>query len=141
MSAQRLLLLCHHGGWDRLYQAASCAATAAATGWQVDVVFYFGALEKLMGGRLDEFTLEPRDPAREAVLRERADEVGTRGPQRLFEVARATGLTKLFACSASLALLDAQAGDPERATEVVDAVVGWPTTVSLLAAADRVLYL
>lgn len=137
MSAKRIVLLCHHGGWDRLYQAGSCAATAASMGWRVDVVFYFGALEKLLDGRLDEISLEPRDAERERILSERTDEWGTHGPASLFAAARAAGATQVLACSASLALLDPDAG---AAADLVDEVIGWPTTVALMGAADQVLY-
>ena len=133
-----LLLLCHGGGWDRLHQAASCAATAAASGWRVDLVFYHGALEKLVEGRLDEWSLEPRDPERERRLEDRADEHGTTGPAALLTAARSAGEVRLLACSASCALIGREAQD---VAEHVDEVIGWPTTVALMERADRVLYL
>ena len=141
MNAERLLLLCHHGGWDHLYQAGSCAATAAALGWRVDVVFYFGALDKLITGRLDEVSLEPRDATRERELAARIDELGTRGPASLFATAREAGSTQFLACSASLALLGHEPSAAHALGSGVDEVIGWPTTLSLLSAADRVLYL
>lgn len=137
MSPKRLLLLCHDGGWERLYQAGSCAATAASMGWRVDVVFYFGALRKLVDGELESFTLEPRDREREERLRDRAEEIGTRGPAALFSAARRGPDTHLLACSASLGLLGLQ---PESVLAHVDEVVGWPTTVALMGSADQVLY-
>jgi peroxiredoxin family protein len=133
-----LVLLCHAGGWDRLYQAFSAAATAAAAGRRVDLVFFFGALDKLMSGTLDEITLEPRDASAEATLAARIEAAGTRPPSALLEAARRGKTVRLFACSASLALTG---HTPEQARRVVDEVVGWPTILRLVDAGARVLYL
>ncbi len=137
--SKRLLLLCHDGGWDRLYQAASAAATAASTGWRVDLVFYFDALEKLLDGRLDEFTLSAGDASKARRLEEAADELGTRSPSRLLRAARAGGNARVLACSASLGLLGRDAAEVDPG--IVDEVVGWPTTIALIGAADSTLYL
>lgn len=133
-----LVLLCHAGGWDRLYQAASAAASAASVGRRVDMVFFFGALEKLLAGTLDEVTLEPVDLDAQRQLTERIAEQGTRPVSSLLEAARGTGLVRVFACSASLALVGRS---PEEAAPKVDEIVGWPTIVRLLDAAAHVLYL
>ena len=133
--AKRLLLLCHDGGWDRLHQAASAAATAASSGWRVDLVFYHEALEKLLDGRLD----EAPEGGRLAEVVDRADERGVVGPAALFDAARRTGRCRVLACSASLGMIgcDPADVDPER----VDEIVGWPTTIALLERADHALYL
>jgi len=134
--AKRLLLLCHDGGWDRLHQAASAAATAASTGWTVDVVFFYEALERLLDGTLDEARA---GDASERVLVDRAEERGVRPPSMVFAAARSTGRCRFMACSASLGLLDR---DPtEVDPETIDEVVGWPTTVALLERSDHALYL
>lgn len=137
--SKRLLLLCHDGGWDRLYQAASAAATAASSGWRVDLVFYFDALEKLLDGRLDEFTLSSGDVSKARRLEETADELGTRSPSQLLRVARAGGNARVLACSASLGLLGRDPAEVDPG--IVDEVVGWPTTIALIGAADSTLYL
>jgi peroxiredoxin family protein len=136
--ANALLLLCHTGSWDRLYQAVSAAASAASVGDTVTLVFYFSALEKLTLGRLDEVTLEPQDPAREARLRQRIDEIGTPALDTMLDAARRTGRVRLLACSASVALMGLAQDDVRRA---VDEIVGWPTVLSLMAGARHVLYL
>lgn len=133
--AKRLLLLCHDGGWDRLYQAASAAATATSTGWQVDVVFYFDALRRLLDGTLD----EAGDDARLGALVDAADERGVQPPSALFEAARATGSCRFLACSASLGLIGRDPTDVDAAS--IDEVIGWPTTLALLEQSDRALYL
>ena len=136
---KRLLLLCHDGGWDRLYQAASAAATAASTGWRVDLVFYFDALEKLLDGRLDDFELTSGDASKARRLEETADELGTRAPSRLLRAARSSGSARVLACSASLALIGRDPAEIDGS--IVDEVIGWPTTIALIGAADSTLYL
>jgi peroxiredoxin family protein len=134
---RRLVILCHDGGWERLYQAASCAVTATSSGWRVEAVFYFAALEKLLSGRLDEVTFDPPQPERGQRLADRIDEIDTHGPASLFAAARATGNLGLYACSASCALLDR---DPAAALQEVDQVVGWPTVMGWLERSEHALY-
>ncbi len=133
-----LLVLCHDPGWDRLYQACSAAATAAAAGREVVLVFYFQALAKLVEGRLDEFSLHPRDPEAEARLEERVLEIGTRPPSALLEAARETGRVKLLACSASVHLVGLE---NEEVRRHVDEIIGWPTVMNLMGPSAQVLYL
>ena len=133
-----LLLLCHSGGWDRLHQAASCAAAAAAAGWSVDLVFYHGALRKLLTDSLDELTFEPRDPAAERELAARVEELSTPTPSSLLESAGQMAAVRWMACSASCALLGFEV---QQAESRVDAVVGWPTVFGLMQRSRQVLYL
>ena len=133
-----LLLLCHDPGWDRLYQAFSAAATAAVSGREVVIVFYFGALEKLVDGHLDEFSLHPRDEQAEELLEERVVETGVSSPRSLLDAACATGRVKLLACSASVNLAGLE---NEEVRTVVDEIVGWPTVIELMGHCSHVLYL
>ena len=138
-STRHLLLLVHDGSWDRLYQATSAAATAASTGWRVDLVFYFGALRKLLDGRLDDFDFEQTASGVHDALGERAAELGTRPPSGLLAAARGAGSCRVMACSASLGLLGVDPVEVDPA--VVDEIIGWPTTLDLVARADHTLYL
>ena len=133
-----LLVLCHDGGWDHLYQAASCAGSAAAAGRRCDLVFFFWALERLAADRLDEIELQPRDAEREALLAAQSQEVGTRSVSSMLNAARKTGLVRLFACSASANLVGA---DVDVVAERVDEIIGWPTVLRLSERAAHVLYL
>ena len=129
--SQRLLLLLHDGSWDRIFQAASCAATASSTGWTVDVVLYFEALRKWLDGRVDEVSGG-------AVSVEAVEERISRPPSALFDFARGQGNTRMLACTASLGLLGI---DPDEAAGRVDELVGWPTVTALMERAQHVLYL
>ena len=133
-----LLLLCHSGGWDRLYQALSAATAAATAGGEATVVFFFGALNRLASGRLDAVELEPRQAEAESALAARIDEVGVPELSQLLAAGRRTGRLRLLACSASTALMGLE---KDRVAEVVDEIVGWPTVVLLMRESDQVLYL
>jgi peroxiredoxin family protein len=138
--SRRLLVLCHHGDFEHWLQATSAAAAAASAGWRVDLVFYFDALARLLGDDLDQVDSAPRrwsaDPAR------RVEDCEVMPPSALLAAARSAGSTRVFACSASLRLLEgADEAKEGRAAERVDEVVGWPTVLELIWAADRTLYL
>jgi peroxiredoxin family protein len=131
-----LLLLCHSGGWDRLYQALSAALAATGTGREVTLVLYFQALERILDEDVDAVRLSPRDPEAEDRLQEAVDRLGTPDLSEMLRRVRAGGRCRVLACSASVALT----GRAEAAS-VVDAVVGWPTVLQLLDGCGQALYL
>jgi len=132
-----LLLLCHSGRWDRLYQAFAAAASASAVGQEVVLVFYFQALSKLVEHRLDEFS-PPAADAEESELAERAFDAGTTPPSELLAQARESDRTRVLACSASVKLEGLEQSEVAR---LVDEIVGWPTVTSLMSRASNVLYI
>ncbi len=102
MAGRHVVVFLSHADENALRLAGSCALAAAAAGDRVDV-YLFG-------------------PAVRAVVEARGglpDEPGV----RLHE-ARAAGVCRLVACSASLVEEKVPLADAERA---LDAVVGWPT--------------
>jgi peroxiredoxin family protein len=137
-SPSRLLLLCHSGGWDRLYQAVSAAAAAASLDREVDMVFFFGALDRLLRGELDEVRLPGEGAEAAATLERRIEETGTRPISAMLADARASGRVRIFACSASTALTGHV---PEEAITCVDEVIGWPTVIRLMEGAAPILYI
>lgn len=132
-----LLLLCHSGRWDRLYQAFAAAASASAVGQEVILVFYFQALAKLVERRLDEFP-SPQAASEGARLGERAYETGTTPPSELLAQARRSAKTRVLACSASVKL---EGLEQSEVAKLVDEIVGWPTVTSLMSRASHVLYI
>lgn len=91
------------------------AASATSLGIAVTLVWFDLALEALVTGALGET----------------ADESTAAS---LLASARATGLLRSLACSASAVN---RAGGVAAAREAVDDVVGWPTVISLLRGANR----
>lgn len=136
-AAPLLVLLCHSGAWDRLYQAFSAAASASAVRQEVVLVFFFQALRKLVEQRLDEVS-GPLEGPWYAELEERAREAGTTPPSELLALARKSERTRVLACSASVKLTGSQ---HQRVAELVDEIVGWPTVTSIMSRATQVLYI
>ena len=135
---QALVLLCHSGEWDRLYQAFSAAAAAAAAGRPVTLVLYFGALQRVAANALDDAGSTPEASAQERAWAVRAQEVGTPDLSALLRAGRETGRVRVLACSASVAL---GGHDFQSLEGKVDEVVGWPTVLRIMDQARHVLYL
>lgn len=110
------VLLLRSGEPGVLDEAAAMTAAAVSLGLAVTLVWLDGALEALVSGRFDAD----------------ADEDGSAGP--LLREARETGRVRYLACSA--AAVRAKPG-LERVREKVDQIVGWPTAVSLVRAAEK----
>lgn len=115
------VLLLQRGAPDVMYEAAAMTAAAVSLGLDVTLLWFDGALDALAGGLL-----------------EGQDDVVTPGTAgaagRLLEEARRSGRVRFLACSASMV------GSPSGAPAVrakVDDVVGWPTAISLIRAAER----
>jgi peroxiredoxin family protein len=101
MPERRTVIFVSHADDDALRLAGSCAMTAASMGDRVDV-FLFG-------------------PALSALVEAKSSE---EGEATLLLEARSAGSCRLLGCSASLV---AEKVDPEEASQVLDAVIGWPT--------------
>lgn len=134
MARTRLLLLCERGGFAPLHQAVSAAGAALAAGARCDLVLFHAALARFLAGEVDdvEDDLPGAAQYREALASGRVRPVGA-----ALAGARSGGLG-LYACSASVALLGSE---PAAVLDAVDEVVGWPTVLAWMSAADRVLYL
>lgn len=110
------VLLLQRGSEDVLYEATAMTAAAVSLGIDVTLVWFDAALEALVSGRLAESEAEPASPGR--LLRE----------------ARETGRVRSLACSASMVNVKIPLG---QIREKADDVVGWPTVISLIRAAER----
>ncbi len=110
------VLLLQRGSDDALYQAMAMTASAVSLGLEVTLIWFDSALEALASGRLAESENDPTSAGR--LLRE----------------ARETGRVRSLACSASLVNTRRAAAATR---EKVDDIVGWPTAISLIRAAER----
>lgn len=91
-------------------------AAAVSLGIDVTLVWLSEALDALVSGRLEDA----------------ADDPG--GAARLFAEAREAGMVRFLACSAAMVHSRVP---PERVREKVDEIVGWPTVISAIRAAER----
>ena len=120
---QPVTIFLQSGGYDAVHQGLSIAASATSLGREVELYFFWFALERLVRGPLDAPEL------REDV----ADEMEKRGVptlRQLLEVVRSSGKAKLFACSGSLAALGLK---PLEVEPLVDQIVGWTTILQRTA--------
>lgn len=116
------VLLLQRGAEDVLYEAAAMTAAAVSLGLDVTIVWFDSALQQLAEGTLDDVVSGGREPGTAAAA------------GRLLAESRETGRVRYLACSASMVSGGAGA-DAVRSR--VDDVVGWPTAVSLIRAAER----
>lgn len=111
-----LVLFLHRGEYDAVHQGLSIAAAATATGRQVELYFFWWALERLVRGNLDTPDLERDDVNATMELR------GVPTLRQLLDAVRDSGTAKLFACTGSIASLGLTPPDVE---PKVDALIGW----------------
>ncbi len=136
---KRVALFLHSGDYDRLHQACSIAAAACASGRDVQVFFFWWALDALLGGRLDEPTFpEGAAPPETLEAAEYAFEGGYPTAAALLQVARGSGHCTVYACSASAGLLGRR---PDEIAGHVDQVVGWTAILGLTAGVTDRFYL
>jgi peroxiredoxin family protein len=118
--SERLAVFLHSGDYDRVHQGLSIAVAGSAAGREVDVFFFWWALDRLLRDDLDAPNFGPEH----IHVAERFTEQGFPTLRQLLDTARMTGRVKLLACSASLAVI----GRTPLAVEgKVDELVGWAT--------------
>ena len=105
-----------------------------ASGGRADLVLFHAALARLLDGEADrvEDDLPSVHTYRSALGGGRVRPVS-----EVLENARLDG-AGLFACSASVALLDRER---DQILGIVDEIVGWPTILRWMESSDQVLYL
>lgn len=108
------VVLLHRDEERGLYEAAAMAAAASSLDVSVTLVWFDAALDLLVSGRLEES----------------GEEGGIAG---LLAGARETGRVRFLACSASAV----RSGSVGAVRGKVDEIVGWPTVVGLIRAANK----
>ena len=136
---KRVALFLHSGDYDKLHQAASIAASATAAGRDVQIFFFWWALDQLLRGGLAEPSFrEGLAPQATLDAAEDAFESGYPTAAALLEVARSSGKCVVYACSASAGLLGRR---PDEIAGKVDQVVGWTAILSLTSGVVDRFYL
>jgi peroxiredoxin family protein len=110
-----LAVFLHGGEYDRVHQGLSIAAAAASIGREVDVFFFWWALERLVQDRLD-----APDLREDVADRFETKQIPTL--RQLLSHLRELGGARLYACSGSVEIVGA---DRERLSRCVDQIVGW----------------
>jgi hypothetical protein len=131
MTPPRLLLLCEGDSFETFHQATSASAAALAEGGRADLVLFYGALARWLGGEVDRLDAAASDRGYAEAL----ESGRVARPSELLADLRREG-ARVFACSASLALLG---HDPADLDDRVDEVVGWPTILRWIRESDATL--
>ena len=136
---QPLVVFVHSDSYDRLFQAASMALTAAVTDRPVALVFFFWALRALVKGQMDEprFSGSVSDEAAR-IAQEKIALSNNPPPSEMLTMARETGRVKLYACSASMQMTGLEL---EETAQAVDEVVGMSTILRISLDGPEIIYL
>jgi peroxiredoxin family protein len=133
-----LVIYAHSDGFDKLYQVASIALTAAVSSRPVAVVFFFWALKAVVDGKMDEFVFSAAAPEAAETARAKISTSNNPKPSEMLKMARESGRLKVFACSASMQYMGLEL---EEVKKVVDEVVGMSTILRLSSQACDTIYI
>ena len=114
--AGQVCIFLHRGEYDAVHQGLSIAASAVSMGREVELYFFWWALERLVRDKVDEPDLE-RDDVNATMELRRIPTI-----RQLLDVVRDSGHAKLFACSGSMASIGLL---PPEVEPTVDALIGW----------------
>lgn len=133
----RIAIFLHSGDYDRVHQALAVALAGAAMGREVDLYFFWWALDRLIRDELD---LPCFSAARAndsstpsglgAAIDERFEEGRLPTIRQMLDSLRGFERVHLFACSGSLAILGHR---PNAVEDKVEALVGWSTILDRTA--------
>lgn len=112
----KVCIFLHRGEYDAVHQGLAIASSAVSVGREVELYFFWWALERLVRGNLDEPDLARDDVSATMELR------GVPTVRQLLDVVRDSGKATLFACTGSMAALGLNPPDVESR---VDLMIGW----------------
>src|SRR3972149_8257002 len=134
----RYCIFLHSGSYDRVFQAMSISNVVLATGGEVHIFFSYGALKRLVKGRTDDVAIE----GEAAPFREEIEKNMRRGTldslTEMIETAKRFGHIKLYACTASMSVLNIAR---DELVDLVDSSMGLVSFMELVKGADTTLYI
>ncbi len=119
----QFVIYAHSGEYDRLYQVATMAVSAAANGDEAHVILFFHALKRFVDDDL-EGVFAPSSPEGSAT----PGKEGVRGAKpssisELIDSARQLGKLRLYACAAQPRLMGLASED---LADIVDEIISLP---------------
>jgi len=133
----RIAIFLHSGDYDRVHQALAVALAGAAMGREVDLYFFWWALNRLIRDELDlpgfAAARLPDSSTNDdlgAAIDERFEEGRLPTIRQMLDSLRGFERVHLFACSGSLAILGRR---PNAVEGKVEALVGWSTILDRTA--------
>ncbi len=138
MSQPEFVIFAHSGEYDRLYQVATLAASAAANGDDVHIILFFGALRRFVDDDLDNPAFPPSYGEEGPRIEQRMRESRAHSVSELIDTARQLGKLTLYACSAQVKFLGLTAPEVEG---IVDEVISLPNVLKRTADARTKLFI
>lgn len=136
--SRQLVIFAHSGDFDRLYQVATLAASAAANGEEVHIILFFEALRKFVEDKVDEMIFPAAYGAEGERIAERMREARAHSVSDLIESARQAGKVTVYACVSQVKFM----GYTHREVEgAVDEVISLPVFLSRTHGAETKLFI
>ncbi|OGL40876.1 MAG: hypothetical protein A3C43_03985 [Candidatus Schekmanbacteria bacterium RIFCSPHIGHO2_02_FULL_38_11] len=135
---RRLVIFAHSSTFDRLYQTATIAVTAAAMGEEVYVVLFFEALKKFVEGKTDieDMSAEFQNNGKDVYQKMKA--MNPNSITEMIDTVKSLGTLKFLACSANVEFMGLR---KEEVLKKVDEITGLPSILKLASDADTKLYI
>ena len=135
---RKFVIFSHSGTYDKLYQTATLAVTAAAMGEEVYVVLFFEALRKFVEQRCDEFDMSPEFQNQGKDVYEKMKALNPNSISEMIDTVKVLGTLKFLACSANVAFMGLKKED---VLARVDEIMGLPSILKLASDAETKLYI
>ena len=135
---KRLVIFAQSSTYDKLYQSATIAVTAAAMGEEVYVVLFFEALKKFVEGKTDieDMSAEFQNHGRDVY--QKMKEMNPNSITDMIDTVKSLGTLKFLACSANVDFMGLKKED---VLKKVDEISGLPSILKLVSEADTTLYI
>ncbi|GMR04548.1 MAG: hypothetical protein BMS9Abin23_0446 [Thermodesulfobacteriota bacterium] len=134
----RLCIFLHSGTYDRVYQAVSISNVTLAMGGEVHIFFSYGALKRLVKGHIDDVSIEGEVAAFSEEIGKNLKRGTLDRISEMLDTAKRFGDIKLYACTASMAILNISR---DELSDLVDSSMGLVSFMELVNGADTTLYI
>ncbi len=134
----RFCIFLHSGSYDRVFQAISISNVVLATGGEVHVFFSYGALKRLVKGKIDEVVMEGEPAPFKAEIEKNLKRGTLDKLSEMLDTAKRFERFKIYACTASMAVLNIARNE---LMDIVDSSMGLVSFLELVKGADKTLYI
>lgn len=138
MSQSEFVIFAHSGDYDRLYQVATLAASAAANGDNVHIILFFKALRRFVEDDLDDSAFPASYGEEGALIEQRMRESRAHSVSELIDTARQLGKLTVYGCAAQVKFMGFTSAEVEG---VVDEVISLPNFLKRTEGARTKLFI
>lgn len=128
----------HSGSYDKIHQALSITRAAVANEMEVHLFFTFWALQRLVKGEMDKVVLEADKAQFTGLIEDSLQRGRVELPSQMLKQARESGKVKVYACSASMGILNIS---KDSLVAEVDKTMGFVSFLALVEDAAVTLYI